>query len=104
MRVLAVIVLTMITLGCVGTLAHASMATMSGQDCFGPGCEQQVTCAGPDQAGSLSRPLAAQPTTIASAPIELSPPPSQAMPAAPMLDAPNHRAVCPLVPRSPPAN
>ncbi len=104
-RAIAVIVLTLTALACVASLAHAGVVKMPAQDCFGPGCEQQITCARPDQATAPpSRRLVAPLATVASAGIEVLPPQSQTMPAAPTLDAPNYQAVCPLAPRSPPAN
>ncbi len=103
-RVVAVIVLTLTALACLAGIAHANMGTPSGQDCFGPGCEQRITCAGPDQIiAPTARPHAAPPVTVTSAAIELLPAQNQRLPVAPLLVGPNLRAVCPLAPRSPPA-
>jgi hypothetical protein len=103
-RVVAVVVLTLTALACLAGIAHANMGTASGQDCFGPGCEQRITCAGPDQViAPTAKPLAAPPVTVASAAIEVLPAQNQRLPVAPPLVAPNLRAVCPLAPRSPPA-
>ncbi len=104
-RVIAVIVLTLTALACVAGFAHANMVTASSQDCLGPGCEQQIACARPDQATAPpTRQLDAPLATVASAAIEVLPPQNQRMSVTPALAGPNFRAVCPLAPRSPPAN
>ena len=102
-RAMAVILLALTVLACVASFAHAGMVTMSGQDCFGPGCEQQITCARPDQATPPSRQIAGPLATVASAAIDVLPPQSQTMPTHPTLAAPSYRPVSPLAPRSPPA-
>ncbi len=103
-RVIAAIVLTLTALVCVARIAHANMGTASSQDCFGPGCDQQITSSRPDQAtapesSQLTAPLA----TVAPAAIEVLPPQNQRMPATPALAGPYSRAICPLAPRPPPA-
>lgn len=103
-EVIAVIVLTLTALVCVAGFAHANMGTASDQDCVGPGCEQQITCARPDQAAvPPTTQLAAPLVTVATAAIEVVPPQQERTPVAPTLTAPNPRVVCPLAPRSPPA-
>ncbi len=103
-RVIAVIVLTLTTLACAAGFAHANMVTASGQDCFGLGCEQQMSRARPDQATAPpSTQLAAPLATVASAASEVLPPQNRRVPVVPTLAPSSLRAVRPLAPRSPPA-
>jgi len=103
-RAIAVILLALTALACVATVAHAGMGMMSGQDCFGPACAQQITCNRTDQAPApSSRQLAGPLATAVSFAIEVALPQSRATAPAPTLAAPNRRPASPLAPRSPPA-
>jgi len=103
-RVVTVILLVLTALACVASFAHAGMGMMSGQDCFGPACAQQITCARTDQAPvPSSRQLAGPLATAVSSATEVSLPQSRTMALAPTLAAPSRRSVSPLAPRSPPA-
>ncbi len=103
-RAIALIVLALTALTCVTTFAHANMVTVPGQDCFGPGCEQQITCARPDQAITPSKQIPGPLAAVPSAATGVLPPPRQTMPVGPIVATPSSRSVCPLGPRSPPAN
>ena len=96
MRAIAAIVLVVTALVCVASFAQAGMVTMSAQDCFGPGCVQQITRPQPDQAP----PSAATAVSVA---IEEPVAQTEPMPRASTLVAPRHRSLSPLAPRSPPA-
>ena len=103
-RAIAVILVALTTLACVVSFAHAGMGVMSGQDCFGPACAQQITCASTDQAPAPSSSHLAGPlATVVSFAIEVALPQSRAMAPAPTLAAPDRQPVSPLAPRSPPA-
>lgn len=103
-RAIVVILVALTTLACVATVAHAGMGMMSGQDCFGPACAQQIACASTDQAPAPSSMQPAGPlATAVSFAIEVALPQSRAMAPAPSLAAPDRRPVSPLAPRSPPA-
>ena len=103
-RAIAVILVALTTLACVVSFAHAAMGTISGQDCFGPACAQQITCASTDQAPAPSSMQPAGPlATAVSFAIEVALPQSRAMAPAPSLAAPDRRPVGPVAPRSPPA-
>jgi hypothetical protein len=101
-RAVAVILLALTALMCVASFAHAGMV-MVGQDCFGPGCEQQITCARPDQSLAPLRQLPGPVAMAGSAAFDVSPPPGQTMPMAPALGPAIDGPVSPLAPRSPPA-
>jgi len=103
-RAIAVILVALTTLACVVSFAHAGMGMMSGQDCFGPACAQQISCASTDQASAPSSMQPAGPlATAVSFAIEAALPQSRAMAPAPSLAAPDRRPVGPVAPRSPPA-
>jgi hypothetical protein len=101
-RAVAVIVLALTALACLASFAPAGMGMASGQDCFGPACPQQVTCARADQAPAApSRPLVASLAIVGFS-----------VPAAWLLQGrmlppttvpPSRRSVSPLASRSPPA-
>jgi len=101
---IAVVLLALTALACVASFAHTGMGMMSGQDCFGPACAQQITCARADQAPApSSRQLAGPLATAVSSGIEVALPQSRTMALAPTPAALSRRSVSPLAPRSPPA-
>jgi len=102
-RTVAVVLVALTALACVSSFAHAGMVMVSGQDCFGPGCEPQITCARPDQAPAPLRQLPGPVATAGSAGFDVLLPPRRTMPMAPVLGPPIDRPVSPLAPRSPPA-
>ena len=103
-RAIAVILLALTALAGVATVAHAGMGMMPGQDCFGPACAQQITCARTHQAPApSSRQLAGSLATVVFAAIAVSLPQSRTMALSPTPAAPSRRPDSPLGPRSPPA-
>jgi hypothetical protein len=54
-RVVAIALMAVVGLLCVGDRAQPAMVVAGGQDCFGPGCEDQISCGQPAQPQASSR-------------------------------------------------
>ena len=51
----AIALMVVVGLSCVGDFARPAMVVAGGQDCFGPGCEHQISCGQPAQPQASSR-------------------------------------------------
>lgn len=88
---------------CVGDLIHPAMAAAGGQDCFGPGCQDQISC------GQPAQPQASSGSSIHVVVLSVTDETGPALKPleAPAIGPPSHRVsghpVAPSAPRSPPA-
>jgi hypothetical protein len=103
-RAVAIALMVMVAAIGVGVLVQPVMAFASGQDCSGPGCDEQIVCDQPTQPQATSGPSAtftpvAVTVSAASALIDAA---GGAMTAPPILSSPASQPLAPSAPRSPP--
>jgi hypothetical protein len=88
---------------CVGELMQPAMATAGGHDCFGPACQDQISCGPPAQppaSSGFSVHVVARLATVEAGPaLERTETPAIGPPLARLAWHP----VAPFAPRSPPA-
>ena len=102
-RVATMAVMVVVALSCVVGFVQPAMAAGGGQDCLGPGCQDQISCGQPAQpqasSGSSVQPVAlpaavgAGPAPERTEPPAIGPPPIRVA----------WQSVARLAPRSPPA-
>jgi hypothetical protein len=100
---LRTLVVLALAAACVVASAGPAMAGATGQDCLGPGCEQQIGCGQPAQPplspGSFVRAVALP----ADAPAGVSIERTEALAFRPPVARSARASVAPLAPRAPPA-
>jgi hypothetical protein len=104
-RVVALALMMVIAAICAGALAQPAMAFAGGQDCHGPGCDDQFACGQSPQPQATSSPSAgvapvAVTVSITAARIDVS---DDSMTAPPTSSRPVSQPFAPSAPRSPPS-
>ena len=103
LRVVAMILVAIAAMLCLGDLVHPGMAAAGGHDCFGPACQDQISCGQPAQpqaSPGFSLYVVALPATVEAGPaLEPIETPAIGPPSARVAWHP----VAPFAPRSPPA-
>jgi len=104
-RLVAIVVTMAIAAICAGALAQSAMALAGGQDCAGPGCEDQIACGQQTQPQATSGPSASvgPVAVIASVPTALFEVDAPTTTAPPPVSSPASRPFAPSAPRSPPS-
>ena len=102
-RVVAMAVMVVVALSCVVGFVQPAMAAAGGQNCLGPGCQDQITCGQPAQAKASS----GSSVQAVALPATVGPGPAPERTETPAIGPPPIRvawqSVARLAPRSPPA-
>jgi hypothetical protein len=102
-RTVVVVLIAVAALLCLGELARSAVALATGQDCFGPGCEDQIACGQPAQP-QASPGFSTQVVALGAAVrMDLAPPLRETVVVARAPAISSWQSVALFAPRSPPA-
>ncbi len=102
MKILALLLVTVITAVCAVTIAQAAMTDTDMADCSARVCDEQLACGASTQASTLPASQTLLAAILPAVEVPATPAPTTDAVAVGLVDVTLHRPVAPLAPRSPP--